>query len=93
MRAARAGTAVYAVLSLFIFASPGHSSDPVTSAILDPIQNKADEIIDHATQSGDTLAKTLGQEIRNSIEAWKKANSNLLDKAFSSLDEQAKKDF
>jgi hypothetical protein len=60
MRAAGAGTALFVLLSPFIFASPVYSDDPVTSAILDPIQNKADEIIDRATQSGNALAKTLG---------------------------------
>jgi len=93
MRAAGAGTALFVLLSPFIFASPGYSDDPITSAILNPIQNKADEIIDRATQSGDALAKTLGEEIRNSIQVWKKANSALLNQAFSSLDEQEKKTF
>jgi hypothetical protein len=60
---------------------------------LDPLQAKADEIIDRAGATGNSFARTVGEEIRSSIEAWRKANSSLLNQAFSRLDEQQRKLF
>jgi hypothetical protein len=93
MSAHRGGRALSVAVSPFIFASHVYASDPITSAVLDPLQSKADEVIDRATRNGDTLAKAIGEEIRNGIQAWKRANSSLLYKAFSDLDKQERKTF
>lgn len=63
-------------------------STATTAAAILNIKNLLSGIIDKASNSGDYLMFRLGTEMRISIESWEKANSNLIDKAFSKLEQQ-----
>ncbi|MBP8648567.1 MAG: hypothetical protein KBI02_09205 [Thermomonas sp.] len=64
-----------------------------TGVMIDQIFSGLNELIDHATDSGDYLLARAGIEAKESITAWKSANSDLLDKAFSELDAASRENF
>lgn len=59
-----------------------------TAVALEGIKGLINGAISKAENTGDYLAFRLGTELRLSIEAWEKSNSDLLDKTFSDLSVQ-----
>lgn len=57
-----------------------------TGVVLDQIQSELDLAITSALQAGDLLIYQAGVEARDVIAAWRQANGDLLDDAFSKLD-------
>lgn len=54
------------------------------------LSNKIHEEIDHAKDVGDYLLARALADLLETIEAWKKVNEQLLDKAFESLDTESR---
>ncbi|MDW5318143.1 hypothetical protein [Rhizobium sp. PL01] len=63
------------------------------SAVLDGIKDRASSLIEEGKRTGDFLITRMGIQVKDSIDAWEKANSALLSQAFSSLDKSLQDSF
>jgi hypothetical protein len=63
-----------------------------TGILIDRFGNMASGLIDKGRESGDFLLWRLGIQLRDVIDAWRKANSSLLNESFKKLD-KASQDF
>ena len=86
---------LHTILIFFIFiVSPLQSSaiDPAstisTAATLESLKGMVNDVIDTATNRADYILFRAGTELLISIQSWEKANTNLLDTAFTGLTEQ-----
>jgi hypothetical protein len=61
-------------------------------ALINHFGNVASDLIDKGRDSGDFLVARLGIQLKDVVDAWKNANSDLLNDAFDKLDKQ-KQDF
>jgi hypothetical protein len=62
----------------------------VAHVLLGELENKTNNVIDHARDAGDALIWNAGKQALAVIEAWKKSNSELLDKTFADLDKASR---
>lgn len=69
------------------------ASSAASGAVIDEALKRVQLIIDDATQKGNYLLVRAAIEARIAIENFKMANSELLDKAFSALDETSRDNF
>lgn len=77
-----------AFLTVLLLPVSTKADDPLTDFVLGGITRKAEGVIDHARDAADFLAQRIGEEALAVIKSWKEANSQLLDKAFSGIDEE-----
>jgi hypothetical protein len=75
---------------LFAISAPARADDPITDFVLGGIERKANDVVDHARDAADFVARRIGEQALAVIKAWKEANSQLLDKTFSGIDEQSR---
>jgi hypothetical protein len=88
--------AVLSAASLFahpIPASAQIATGVVAGVLLKDLHNKADHVIQSAQNAGDFLIWRAAQQALAVIEAWKKANSSLIDQAFDRLDDTTRQIF
>lgn len=64
-----------------------------TSLVLKQLFADLTNMINKARDDGDYLLARAGVEAKNAMDAWQKANDNLLDKAFSELDKSSRENF
>lgn len=64
-----------------------------TGVAISQISSALDDTIKSARDAGDYLTMRAAMEAKGAIEAWKEANKELLDKAFSSLNESQQRMF
>lgn len=61
-----------------------------TGVVLDKIRNELDSTIDQAQQSGQFLIWQAGVQARDLLDQWKETNTELLNVAFSKLDQKTR---
>ena len=75
-----------ALAACFFISSPVSADDPVTNLVLGGVENKINDVLDHATADGDFLIQRLAQQALAVIKAWKESNEALINTAFDRLD-------
>lgn len=91
----RYANAVVTILFLCFLSSPAAAQVPgagtlTTKAVIEQVESSLKDTIDHAVERGDYLLAKAAIEMRASIDAWETANSHLLDKAFTEVDEASR---
>lgn len=69
------------------------ASSAATGVVLKQLFADLTTMINKARDDGDYLLARAGVEAKSAMETWQKANSNLLDKAFSELDKASRENF
>ena len=64
-----------------------------TSMAISQVFSELDSLIDKARDAGDYLTMRAAMEAKDAIQAWKEANMQLMDKAFSDLNQQQQRMF
>ncbi|MER8706194.1 hypothetical protein NKH49_11545 [Mesorhizobium sp. M1088] len=72
---------------------PLQAADPITDAVLGGIEHKAQSILDRAKDDANDVVNNAAIRALSIIEAWKKANSELLNQGFDRIDETTKNFF
>ncbi|MFF0948268.1 hypothetical protein ACFYE9_11505 [Rhizobium leguminosarum] len=88
MRYAMRILAVSGVLSVTSLMTGADAQNPVADFFLDGISDKAEDLMAKARSEANAVTWGVADAAKSTIEAWKQANIELLDKAFTDLSKQ-----